>query len=87
MYGSLKAFDTINHDHLSTSALNLLYSYLKYREQKVVINNKTSSSKVVIAGIPQGSIDGPLPFNLVINGLILFLYFAVLSNYADDNNL
>ena len=91
-----KAFDTINHDLLlvklraygfSTSALNLLYSYLKYRKEKIVINNKTSSSEVVIAGVPQGSIDGPLLFNLFINDLILFLYTTVLSNYAEDNNL
>ena len=91
-----KAFDTINHGFLlaklraygfSTSDLNLLYSYLKYRKQKVVINNKTSSSEVVIAGVPQGSIDGPLLFNLFINDLILFLYTTVLSNYADDKNL
>ena len=88
-----KAFDTIKHNLLlaklraygfSTSALNLLYSYVKYRKQKVVINNKSSSSEVVIAGIPQGSIDGPLLYNLF---LILFLHTAVLSNYADDKNL
>ena len=70
MYMDLsKAFDTINHDLLlaklraygfSTSALNLLYSYLKYRKQKIVINNKTSSSEVIIADVPQGSIDGLL---------------------------
>ena len=49
-----KAFDTINRDLLlaalraygfSTSTLNLLYSYLKYKRQKVVTNNKTSSLK------------------------------------------
>ena len=61
MYMDLsKAFDTINNDLLlakrrahgfSTSALNLLCSYLKNRKQKVVINNKTSSSEVVIAGV------------------------------------
>ena len=91
-----KAFDNINYDLLlaklraygfSTSTLNLLHSYQKYRKQNVVINNKTSSSDIVIAGAPQGSIDGPLLFNLFINDLILFLYTAVLSNYADDNNL
>ena len=97
MYMDLsKAFDTINHDLLlaklraygfSTSALNLLYSYLKYRKQKVVINNKTNSSEVVIAGVRQGSIDGPLLFNLFMNDLILFLYTTVLSHYVDDNNL
>ena len=60
-----KAFGT-THDFLlaklraygfSTSALNLLYSYLKYRKQKIVINNKRSSSEVLIADVPQGSID------------------------------
>ena len=60
---------------------------MAFQQQKVVINNKTSSSEVVIAGVRQGSIDGPLLFNLFINDLILFLYTAVLSNYADDNNL
>ena len=60
---------------------------MKYRKQKVVINNKTSSPELVIAGVLQGSIDGPLLFNLFINDLILFLYTEVLSNYADDNNL
>ena len=59
---------------------------MKYREQQVVINSKTSSSKVIVTGVPQGSIDGPLLFNLFINDLILFLYTTVLSNYADDNN-
>ena len=97
MYVDLsKAFDTINHDLLlaklraygfSTSVLNLLYSNLKNRTQNVVINKKINSSEVVIAGVPQGSIDLPLVFNLFINELIFFLYTTVLSNYEDDNNL
>ena len=56
-------------------------------KQKVVINNKTSSPEVVIAGASQGSINGPLLFTLFINDLILFLYTTILSNYADDSNL
>ena len=62
-------------------------SYLKNRRQRVQINNKFSSLKEVIAGVPQSSTDGPLLFNLFINDLFLFICFSTLSNYADDNNL
>ena len=89
-----KAFDTINHDLMlaklkaygfSTNVLNLLHSYLKNRKQKVQINNKFSLVKNVIAGVPQGSIDGPLLFSQFINDLVFFIQNSALSNYADDN--
>ena len=91
-----KVFDTINHDLLlakikaygfSKDALSLVCSYLKNHKRKVVINNSASTTQTVITGVPQGSIDGPLLFNLFINDLILFIEYTVLGNYADDNNL
>ena len=90
-----KAFDTVNHDLLaklkayvfSKESLSFMCSYLKNRRRRVQINNKFSSLKEVIAGIPQGSIDRPLLFNLLINDLFLFICFSTLSSCADDNNL
>ena len=91
-----KAFDTINHDLLiaklktygfSKEALKLMKSYLMNRKQKVQINNKFSSERDVMAGVPQGSIDVPLLFNFFMNDLIFFIEQCTLSNYADDNNL
>ena len=60
-------------------------SNLKNRKQRTQINNNFSSEKNIIAGVPQGSIDGPLLFNLFINDLIFFIT-TFLSNYADDNS-
>ena len=91
-----KAFDSVNHDLLlakleaygfSENALKFICSYLKDRRHAVQINNKFSSYKKVQAGVPQGSIDGPLLFNLFINDLVLFLSETFLSSYVDDNNL
>ena len=90
-----KAFDTIRHDLLiaklkaygfSKEALKLMKSYLKNRKQKVQINNKFSSERDVIAGVPQSSIDGPLLFNLFINDLVFFIEQCTLNNYANDKS-
>ena len=51
------------------------------------INNKFSSERDVIAGVTQGSIGGPLLFNLFIKDLVFFIEQCALSNFADDNNL
>ena len=91
-----KAFYTISHDLLlaksktygfSINALDLMCSYLKNQKQSVQINNNFNSAKKVHAGIPQGSIDGPVLFHLSINDSVFFLSDTFLSNYADDNNL
>ena len=80
-----KVFGTNNHDLLvaklreyrfSLNAVKLMHSYLKNRKQQVQINNKFTSENTVIAGFSQGSIDGPLLFNLFIKDLFYtILYF------------
>ena len=90
-----KTFDTINHDllleklkayGLSNNPLNLMCSYLKNRKRRRQINNNFSSEKKVIAGVPQGFIDGALLFDHFINEVIFFIT-TFLSNYVDGNSL
>ena len=64
-----------------------MHSYLNNRKEQVQINSKFSSESSVIAGVPQGSIDRPLLFNLFRHDLVFFIQYCTLSNYADDNNL
>ena len=47
-------------------------SHLKNRRYRE-INSNFSATKPIIAGVPQGSIDRPLIFNLFINDIALFL--------------
>ena len=91
-----KAFDTINHDLLiakleaygfSNNALLFMLSYLKNRSQRVSINSSFSTWKEIIGGAPQGSILGPLLFNVFQNDIFYFENRAFISNYTDDNVL
>ena len=91
-----KAFDTFNHELLiaklnaygfSHDSLLLLYSYLANRWQRTKINNTYSSWSEILLGVPQGSISGPLLFNIYLNDLFFINIEYDLCNFADDNTL
>ena len=91
-----KAFDCLPHDllllklksyGLSESACKLLNSYLSNRKQCVKITPNTSAFTHIIKGVPQGSILGPVLFNIFINDIFNEVKSSQMYNYADDNTL
>ena len=89
-----KAFDSIAHDLLIAKlgaygvdiySLKIINSYLTNRYQRVKINSQSSRWSEISCGVPQGSVLGPLLFNIYLCDLFLFKTDSIIANYADDN--
>ena len=90
-----KAFDRVWHKGLlfklksngvEGNIYNLIESFLSNRLQRVVLNGQNSKWEKISAGVPQGSILGPLLFLIYINDISENLESNV-KLFADDTSI
>ena len=89
-----KAFDYILHDlsiaklaayGFDYQSLRIMESFLSNRQQRAKVNNVFSRYSEIIYGVPQGSILGPLLFNVYICDIFFDIIECDIASYADDN--
>ena len=88
-----KAFGCINHPLLiaklynygvSPLSINMIFSYLNNRTHRTKINECFSERSRIEHGVPQGSILGPLLFNIDLIDLFYECEESNIASYADD---
>ena len=76
----------LKQNGLSGNILNTIIDFLSFRKQRVVLNGQVSQWTIIEAGVPQGSILGPLLFFIYINDLSDDLSTNA-KLFADDTSL
>ena len=91
-----KAFDKVDHQllikklrryHFSEHLIAWITSFLTDRPQHVVVNGISSFIAIILSGVPQGSVLGPLLFILFINDMQSCIKFSTIRFFADDTRL
>ena len=91
-----KAFNCLNHELLlaklhthgfTKASLDLIHNYLTNRKQRVKVIGSFSTYNNVRQDVLQGSVSGPLLFNIYIDDMFMGLTDTEVCNYADDTTL
>ena len=72
---------------LSMDAITFIYSYMKRKKQGVKINVTESLFKILLSGVPQGSILGPILLHIFTNNLLFLINESKRANIAHDSTI
>ena len=65
----------------------VIESFLSDRTMRVRVGNCYSSTKLLVNGVPQGSVISPLLFNIMISDLVKEVQRSTIMQFADDTSL